>query len=101
MAGHDRARKLRKGTRSCVECRKRKLRCAWTSAAAQKCRRCEERVLECSPQTVSSPSTSQPPRTVQDRVSRLEDELRRLTKAVRSLDPAGAGDWVRQHLCGR
>jgi hypothetical protein len=77
-------RKLRKGTRSCVACRKHKLRCAWTSDTAQSCRRCEERHLECVPQTVSTPSSSKHPKATRDRISSLEQQVDALTKALQS-----------------
>lgn len=89
MASYAAARNVRKGAHSCVECRKRKLRCSRSSESAQSCRRCEERFLECIPQTVSSPSTSKPVRKTRDRVAWLEDKVQNLTEAVRALqDPS-------------
>lgn len=93
MASYSATRNLRKGAHSCVECRKRKLRCSRSSETAQSCRRCEERFLECIPQTVSSPSTSKPVRKTRDRVASLEEQVQHLTEVVRALqDPSGSTD---------
>jgi hypothetical protein len=80
------ARKLRKGTHSCIECRKRKQRCSWTSEDANICRRCEERGTPCTPQTRSFPSTSQTRNTTGDRVTRLEQHLSGLKKHIQELE---------------
>ncbi|KAH6879555.1 hypothetical protein B0T10DRAFT_413088 [Thelonectria olida] len=80
------ARKPRKGTRSCTECRRRKVACSWSSELVSICRRCEERGSECIPQVSSSPSTSKPPSATRDRVKRLEQHVVSLTKAVRTLE---------------
>lgn len=86
-------RNLRKGAHSCVECRKRKLRCSRSSETAQSCRRCEERFLACIPQTVSSPSTSKPVRKTRDQVASLEEQVQHLTEVVQALqDPSGSTD---------
>ncbi|KAM3065698.1 hypothetical protein ACMFMG_011403 [Clarireedia jacksonii] len=79
-------RKLRKGTRSCTECRKRKQRCSWTSDDANICRRCEERGTQCTPQTRSLPSTSQNRKSTGDRVTRLEQHVSGLNKHIQELE---------------
>jgi hypothetical protein len=79
-------RKLRKGTRSCIECRKRKQRCSWTSDDANICRRCEERGTPCTPQTRSLPSTSQNRNTTGDRVTRLEQHVSGLNRHIQELE---------------
>jgi hypothetical protein len=91
MAGYTATRNVRKGARSCVECRKRKLRCSRSSETAESCRRCEERFLECVPQTLSSPSTSKPSRKTRDRISWLEGKVQHLTEAVRDLQRPTVG----------
>ncbi|KAF7551933.1 hypothetical protein G7Z17_g4677 [Cylindrodendrum hubeiense] len=78
-------RKARKGTRSCTECRRRKIACSWSSKHASKCRRCEERGSDCTPQVFASPSTTRRRSTTHDRVARLEKRITSLTTAVRSL----------------
>ncbi|KAH8657955.1 hypothetical protein BX600DRAFT_61806 [Xylariales sp. PMI_506] len=78
------SKRVRKGTHSCTECRKRKLKCTWTSSEARYCRRCEERGSLCIPQTVASPSTTathDAPST-RDRVSSLERQVSVLTKSL-------------------
>ncbi|ETS73351.1 hypothetical protein PFICI_14956 [Pestalotiopsis fici W106-1] len=91
MASCSVARHVRKGAHSCVECRKRKLRCSRSSETAQSCRRCEERFLECIPQILSAPSTSKPSRKTRDRISWLEDKVHNLTEAVQALQQPTAG----------
>ncbi|KAI1866399.1 hypothetical protein JX265_007700 [Neoarthrinium moseri] len=86
MTGISAPRKVRKGTRSCIECRRRKLRCSWTSDSARVCRRCEERSLQCVPQTLSSPSSSQPPQSTRERVQWLEQQVAGLSKSVQALE---------------
>ncbi|KPM43734.1 hypothetical protein AK830_g2774 [Neonectria ditissima] len=75
-------RKARKGTKSCTECRRRKVACSWTSEHDAACRRCEERGSSCVAQVFASPSTSVRRAGTRDRVSRLEQQVARLTKAV-------------------
>ncbi|KAK7425576.1 hypothetical protein QQZ08_007899 [Neonectria magnoliae] len=77
-------RKARKGTKSCTECRRRKVACSWTSGHDSTCRRCEERGSSCVAQVFASPSTTVRRTGTRDRVSRLEQQVARLTKAVYS-----------------
>ncbi|KAL3442785.1 hypothetical protein BJX65DRAFT_286246 [Aspergillus insuetus] len=44
-------KRVRKGTKSCTECRRRKIRCIPSYDGALACRRCEETGFECIPQT--------------------------------------------------
>ncbi|KAH7166440.1 hypothetical protein EDB81DRAFT_782277 [Dactylonectria macrodidyma] len=80
-------RRPRKGTRSCAECRRRKVACSWTSEHNATCRRCEERGTACIAQVYSSPSTTtRRSSSNRDRVARLEQQLARLTSAVHGLE---------------
>ncbi|KAH7140224.1 hypothetical protein B0J13DRAFT_62527 [Dactylonectria estremocensis] len=80
-------RRPRKGTRSCAECRRRKVACSWTSEHNSTCRRCEERGSVCIAQVYSSPSTTtRRSSSNRDRVARLEQQLARLTSAVHGIE---------------
>ncbi|KAH8805157.1 putative Zn(II)2Cys6 transcription factor [Xylogone sp. PMI_703] len=76
----------RKGTKSCTECRRRKLRCIRTSESAQKCRRCEERGSECVAQTYSSQPRRRPGQSSRHRISQLESKVSTLFQAVHGLE---------------
>ncbi|KAM6520438.1 hypothetical protein FSOLCH5_005230 [Fusarium solani] len=50
-------RKLRKGTQSCWECKRRKARCTFSAATKDVCEGCKRRGTEC----ISQESTDEPP----------------------------------------
>ncbi|KAF2753837.1 putative Zn(II)2Cys6 transcription factor [Pseudovirgaria hyperparasitica] len=79
-------KKVRKGTRSCTECRRRKVRCTWSSDDAQICRRCEERGTTCVAQIYSSAPVRERKYSSRDRISQLENKISNLTRAVRNIE---------------
>ncbi|KAL3473853.1 hypothetical protein BJX99DRAFT_190369 [Aspergillus californicus] len=72
----------RKGTKSCTECRRRKVRCVRMPDDAPICRQCTERNTTCLAQT-SSPRPRQTHRLPSRyRIAQLESQVNRLTKIV-------------------
>ncbi|KAI2625840.1 hypothetical protein GGR54DRAFT_517206 [Hypoxylon sp. NC1633] len=71
-------RKIRKGTHSCWECRRRKTRCQYASAAAAVCVGCEARGSVCVSQEFpdEQPSTSE--RGLSQRLNKVEGLLEKL-----------------------
>lgn len=78
-------RKARKGTKSCTECRRRKVACTWSDGPTIKCRRCEERGSTCTAQVFSSPSSSKRRVSTRDRIALLEQRITTLTTSVQTL----------------
>ncbi|KAL4933025.1 major facilitator superfamily domain-containing protein [Aspergillus undulatus] len=77
---------LRKGTKSCAECRRRKVRCVRIPEDAPTCRQCTERNTACLAQTSSvRPRQAQrlPSRL---RIAQLESQVSRLTKVVSNIE---------------
>lgn len=71
-------RKVRKGTRSCWECKRRKIRCIYSSAEEAVCAGCTGRGAPCVSQDLpenSSPAT-QGSRHLVERIAKLEDVVR-------------------------
>lgn len=99
--------KIRKGTKSCTECkwrqphdklttsnlvaylievgRRRKTRCIRSFDNARTCRRCEEQDLECIAQTHTSGSTEAQRMSSRHRVAQLESRVLSLTETVREM----------------
>jgi hypothetical protein len=79
-------RKIRKGTRSCWECKRRKLRCLFEHGEPTNaiCIGCRRRGTKCVsqefPEEVSAPVDKA--RQMRDRVVRVEDQLEELIKRV-------------------
>ncbi|WYZ42144.1 hypothetical protein EsH8_V_001039 [Colletotrichum jinshuiense] len=72
-------RKVRKGTRSCWQCRKRKIRCEFASNEAETCAGCQTRGTTCVSQefTDEEPSGA-PERGLAQRLGRLEELMVKL-----------------------
>ncbi|KAF8856413.1 hypothetical protein BDZ45DRAFT_476265 [Acephala macrosclerotiorum] len=71
-----RRKKLRKGTQSCIECRRRKIRCTWPSGDSTTCSPCAARGSRCrSQQDRVIPLSKVENLTLRDRVARLESML--------------------------
>lgn len=80
-------RKLRKGTQSCWECKRRKARCTFSAATKDVCEGCKRRGTEC----VSQESTDEPPppgskKGLVDRLGQVEALVGQLLKAARRDD---------------
>ncbi|KAI1763967.1 hypothetical protein GGR53DRAFT_339907 [Hypoxylon sp. FL1150] len=75
-------RKVRKGTHSCWECRRRKTRCHFSSVTATVCAGCEQRGTSCLGQEFPDepPPTSE--RGLAQRLSRVEGMLERLVERI-------------------
>ncbi|KEQ68687.1 hypothetical protein M436DRAFT_33452, partial [Aureobasidium namibiae CBS 147.97] len=77
---------LRKGTKSCAECKRRKVRCVWPADTTQVCSNCQIRDHPCSPQTLIPSTDSNLSVSESQRTRVLEDEVNLLWAAVRSLE---------------
>lgn len=77
-------RKTRKGTRSCWECKRRKVKCTYASPAEGICVGCARRCLDCVGQEFpeQDPGPSPKGRLVGDRIGRLESMIQQLTGQV-------------------
>ncbi|OLN95476.1 putative transcriptional regulatory protein C11D3.11c [Colletotrichum chlorophyti] len=72
-------RKVRKGTRSCWQCRKRKIRCEFASNEEQTCAGCKIRGTTCVSQEYTDDEPSGPPeRGLAQRLGRLEELMLKL-----------------------
>ncbi|RJE25772.1 C6 finger domain protein [Aspergillus sclerotialis] len=65
-------KKMRKGTRSCTECRRRKIRCTYDLHSPGACNECKLRGSTCVEQGISSTQHSNNSQTLQERINRLE-----------------------------
>ncbi|KAK0278171.1 hypothetical protein LTR35_009494 [Friedmanniomyces endolithicus] len=87
-AAHKHSPHVRKGARSCVECRQRKIKCLWPSEDAEVCGNCLERRRTCIPQ---KPATQDPLAgriTSRGRITKLESSISQLWTLVRRLEGA-------------
>ncbi|KAI0107145.1 hypothetical protein GGR51DRAFT_548484 [Nemania sp. FL0031] len=75
-------RKVRKGTRSCWECRRRKIRCLYSSEDAAICVNCESRGTNCVSQEFADEQSSAPDRRVTQRLGRVEEMLEKLVEKI-------------------
>ncbi|KAI0451054.1 hypothetical protein F5B21DRAFT_488431 [Xylaria acuta] len=75
-------RKVRKGTRSCWECRRRKIRCLYASEDASICVNCESRGSSCVSQEFADEQASAPDRRVTQRLGRVEEMLEKLVEKI-------------------
>ncbi|KAJ6104878.1 hypothetical protein N7486_003567 [Penicillium sp. IBT 16267x] len=77
-------RKIRKGTRSCWECRRRKMKCIFSSPADKACFHCHRRGVKCVGQDHPEEITPSLDRSVQmaDRIVRVEALVEQLLKKV-------------------
>src|SRR6201986_2482973 len=81
-----RQKRLRKGTHSCLECRKRKIRCDWPVESPQ-CDGCASRKVRCVEQAYGDvPRASPRTKTMRQRISDLEGAI---DKIFRHLDDLG------------
>ncbi|KAK6837209.1 hypothetical protein RU639_001369 [Aspergillus parasiticus] len=92
------ARGVRKGTKSCTECRRRKVRCIPSFDDTRTCRRCEERGSECVAQTQASHSSRAQRLSSRQRISRLESKVSDLTEIVREMLKARASQSITPHI---
>lgn len=74
-------RKTRKGTQSCWECKKRKVRCIWTAPTDAACANCVRRSAKCISQEYPD-QPQQGPDGIEDRLRRVEDLLAQLVNST-------------------
>ncbi|OAA62975.1 C6 zinc finger domain protein [Cordyceps fumosorosea ARSEF 2679] len=80
-ARQERRRKTRKGTRSCWECKRRKIRCIFSSPSDATCISCSRRSRECVRQEFPDQTTPErSSRLVGDRFLRMEAMIAKLAK---------------------
>jgi len=84
-------RRLRKGTRSCQECRNRKLKCTWTGDDSAVCNNCATRSRPCVAQGPTLQTFETAPVTARDRIRQVENEVRSLWSVVRRLETNAQG----------
>ncbi|KAI5198079.1 hypothetical protein AUEXF2481DRAFT_33607 [Aureobasidium subglaciale EXF-2481] len=83
------AKRIRKGTRSCQECRHRKVRCIWLSDNAQVCQSCATKNRTCELQ-IEVVQSSEPKLSSRARIEALEKQVNDLWAAISSGAGVGA-----------
>ncbi|QIW96611.1 hypothetical protein AMS68_002129 [Peltaster fructicola] len=85
-------KKFRKGTKSCVECRQRKIKCEFSEHSQGTCKPCATRQQRCTPQLYRDKSKPTTRRTTDsyDRIARLEQQVARLVDGTS--EPVGTDD---------
>ncbi|PVH79013.1 hypothetical protein DL98DRAFT_461685 [Cadophora sp. DSE1049] len=80
------AKSVRKGTRSCTECRHRKVRCVWPSEGASTCQGCLARRKTCEVQVRMRRTNETVASTSRARLQHLEKEVSGLWNVVHQLE---------------
>ncbi|OTA70289.1 hypothetical protein K449DRAFT_361328 [Hypoxylon sp. EC38] len=75
-------RKIRKGTHSCWECRRRKTRCQFSSSTATICIGCEARGTTCVSQEFAEEQPQMPERGLSQRLNRVEGLLEKIVARI-------------------
>lgn len=86
--GSQSSKQLRKGTRSCLECRKRKVRCIWPTTAPN-CHACTARNVSCTQQTydtVPRNATRRKTTTMRQRIAELETTITLIANRLKDRD---------------
>lgn len=83
-------RRVRKGTRSCQECRHRKVKCEW--AGDDTCTNCVARSRTCIAQGPASPTSEAAQLSSRDRIRQLEDHVGSLWSVVHRLEASAQLD---------
>jgi hypothetical protein len=79
-------RRVRKGTRSCQECRHRKVKCVWAGDDAAICNNCVARSRTCLAQGPASPIPEAAQPSSRARIRQLEDQVGSLWSVVHKLE---------------
>lgn len=87
-------RRVRKGTKSCQECRHRKVKCEWAGDDASTCNNCVARSRTCVAQAPASPTFDAVQLSSRDRIRQLEDQVGSLWSVVRRLDASAQHDTI-------
>jgi hypothetical protein len=88
------AKRIRKGTKSCQECRHRKTRCIWPSDNAQVCQGCHTRNKTCELQVEIVQTSETAKLTSRTRIDALEKQVSDLWNAINQSPPVALD---RQH----
>ncbi|KAL9130270.1 MAG: hypothetical protein Q9217_001520 [Psora testacea] len=80
------AKTVRKGTKSCLECRHRKIRCIWPSDGPETCQSCLARGRTCELQVHMIPTSDAIEGTSRARLGHLESDVAGIWAAVRNLE---------------
>ncbi|KAH0341382.1 hypothetical protein KCU81_g6234, partial [Aureobasidium melanogenum] len=91
------AKRIRKGTRSCQECRHRKIRCIWPSDNAQVCQSCANRNRVCELQLEVIPTVETTKLTSRARIEALEKSVSDLWNAIGQTPPVPIGQEPQSH----
>ncbi|KAM5388176.1 hypothetical protein ACJA88_000040 [Fusarium oxysporum] len=83
---------VRKGTKSCRECRRRKVRCVRIPQDSPTCRQCVERNTSCLAQISSSRTRQARHLPSRYRITQLESHVERLTKTINDIQVKLGGD---------
>ncbi|KAB5571769.1 hypothetical protein GE09DRAFT_1096793 [Coniochaeta sp. 2T2.1] len=85
MEAEARRRKVRKGTHSCWECRRRKIKCQYDSTSDTICLPCQARGSQCQSQEYVDESKTIPPpdRRLAQRLGRLEEMMEKLMDHIK------------------
>lgn len=85
-------RKLRKGTQSCWECKRRKAKCTFSAHTRDVCDGCQRRGTDCiSQELTETPPSPRSNRLLVDRLGHVEASVKRLLKAVQNNEEEGPG----------
>ena len=88
-------RRVRKGTRSCQECRHRKVKCEWAGDDASTCNNCLARSRTCVAQAPVSPVSEVAQLSSRHRIRQLEDQVGSLWNVVHTLQASAQHDTDR------
>ncbi|KAG9527854.1 hypothetical protein KCU89_g7055, partial [Aureobasidium melanogenum] len=91
------AKRIRKGTRSCQECRHRKIRCIWPSDNAQVCQSCANRNRVCELQLEVIPTPETTKLTSRARIDALEKSVSDIWNAIGQNPPVPIGQGPHSH----
>ncbi|KAE8552063.1 hypothetical protein EYB25_005954 [Talaromyces marneffei] len=90
-------KKMRKGTKSCVECRRRKIRCTYDSDRPSICNECHSRGFECIDQEhgtvdpkVTGPLSGEQSYSLRERVTQLENVVRDIMQRMDQSTPSSS-----------
>lgn len=83
-------RKVRKGTKSCWECKRRKLKCIFPASRESSCIFCQRRRIACIGQEIPEylARAKENNRGLSDRISRIEDALKDLLQRKETQIPS-------------
>ncbi|OIW29240.1 hypothetical protein CONLIGDRAFT_411750 [Coniochaeta ligniaria NRRL 30616] len=97
MEAEIRRRKVRKGTHSCWECRRRKIKCQYDSSSDTVCLPCQARGSQCQSQEYVDESKTIPPpdRRLAQRLGRLEEMMEKLMDHIKPENSAAGSSMSR------